>query len=107
MPGPCAARFPSPPPLTTRRGPTIEISRPNDVEARRAPAEWFTGIVAIKALGAQSAPGRAQAAMVSFTPGARTAWHTHPFGQILYIIHGRARVQTEGGKVVESGPARR
>jgi quercetin dioxygenase-like cupin family protein len=42
--------------------------------------------------------------MVSFTPGARTAWHTHPFGQILYVIHGRARVQTEGGKIVDLGP---
>lgn len=45
-----------------------------------------------------------RASLVSFEPGARTAWHTHPFGQILYIVQGRARVQAAGGEVAELAP---
>jgi quercetin dioxygenase-like cupin family protein len=58
----------------------------------------------MQTVAAQSAPGRTRAVLVYFTPGARTAWHTHPHGQILHILHGRARVCSAGGKITELGP---
>ena len=79
----------------------MEITRPNQVDAQKGPEDWFTGDVSIEPIASQPAPGRAQGAIVSFQPGARTAWHTHPFGQILHILEGRARAQTAGGVVIE------
>ncbi len=67
-------------------------SRPS----RRAPKEYFTGTVWQDPIIAAAAPARIVAALVSFEPGARTAWHTHPLGQTLYVVSGTGRVQTRG-----------
>jgi quercetin dioxygenase-like cupin family protein len=63
------------------------------------PAEWFTGPVWMERIATPPVPARAQVTLVHFAPGARTAWHTHPFGQTLYILEGSGRVQAEGGPV--------
>ena len=65
------------------------------------PAEWFTGSVEMTELGAPDEPGRVRVLRVSFAPGARTAWHTHPFGQVLHVVEGTARVQREGDELVD------
>lgn len=62
---------------------------------------YFTGTVWIDPIIAAPAPARIQAARVAFAPGARTAWHTHPLGQTLYVVVGAGRVQTRGGPVRE------
>jgi quercetin dioxygenase-like cupin family protein len=82
----------------------VDITPTPDAQTLTGPAEWFTGAVSIQAVGAAEAPGRTQANLVSFADGARTAWHTHPYGQILHVLHGVARVQSEGGDVVDIGP---
>ena len=61
--------------------------------------EYFTGTVRIDPMFQADAPGRAGGAHVTFEPGARTAWHTHPAGQTLIVTFGRGRVQREGGPV--------
>ena len=63
--------------------------------------EYFTGTVRIDPLFSAEPPGRAGGAHVTFEPGARTAWHTHPAGQTLIVTFGRGRVQREGGPVEE------
>jgi quercetin dioxygenase-like cupin family protein len=63
---------------------------------RRAPKEYFTGTVWQDPIIASEAPARVVANRVSFEPGARTAWHTHPLGQTLYVVSGVGRVQTKG-----------
>ena len=68
------------------------------------PADWFTGTVRIDALFQPQAPARAVGACVTFEPGARTAWHTHPLGQTLLITAGCGWVQREGGSVDEVHP---
>jgi quercetin dioxygenase-like cupin family protein len=68
------------------------------------PAEHFTGTVRIDAPFAGDAPARIGGATVTFEPGARTAWHTHPLGQTLYVISGIGRVQAKGGPVREIRP---
>src|SRR5438105_10327923 len=72
-------------------------SRPS----RRAPKEYFTGTVWQDPIIATQAPARIVANRVSFSPGARTAWHTHPLGQTLYVLAGTGRVQASGGPVRE------
>ncbi len=74
-----------------------------DMEPRRGPEKWFTGAVWMDAAPADSAPG-AGVFRVLFEPGARTNWHTHPEGQILYVVTGEGRAQREGEPVVEIGP---
>jgi quercetin dioxygenase-like cupin family protein len=71
---------------------------------RRAPKESFTGTVWQDPIVAAEAPARVVANRVSFEPGARTAWHTHPLGQTLYVVSGVGRVQTKGGPVREIKP---
>ena len=71
---------------------------------RRAPSEHFTGTVWQDPIIAAEAPARIVAARVSFEPGARTNWHTHPLGQTLYVISGIGRFQTKGGPVQEIRP---
>jgi quercetin dioxygenase-like cupin family protein len=66
---------------------------------RRGPAEWFTGTVWIDPVIEAPAPARIRAARVTFEPGARTAWHTHPLGQTLHVLSGVGRVQSEGGPI--------
>jgi quercetin dioxygenase-like cupin family protein len=63
--------------------------------------DWFTGRVWQDPIVEASAPARVRAARVSFEPGARTAWHTHPLGQILYVISGAGRAQAWGGPIRE------
>jgi len=69
-----------------------------------APAEYFTGATWFGALHAPADPLDLDVLGVRFEPGARTDWHTHPGGQVLYVVSGTARVQTEGGEMVEAGP---
>src|SRR5260221_10494939 len=71
---------------------------------RKAPKEYFTGTVWQDPIIATEAPARIVSTRVSFEPGARTAWHTHPLGQTLYVISGVGRAQTKGGPVCEIRP---
>jgi quercetin dioxygenase-like cupin family protein len=71
---------------------------------RRAPSENFTGTVWQDPIIAAEAPARIVAARVTFEPGARTNWHSHPLGQTLYVISGIGRFQTKGGPVHEIRP---
>jgi quercetin dioxygenase-like cupin family protein len=63
---------------------------------RRGPETWFTGAVWMDSVVEPTPPARAQAVLVTFAPGARTAWHTHPVGQTLYVVSGVGWVQKEG-----------
>lgn len=69
----------------------------NAVETRTGPQEWFTGAVFIDAVAAPAADSRLSASSVHFTPGARTAWHTHPNGQTIFVTEGVGRCQRRGG----------
>ncbi|KWV59624.1 cupin [Bradyrhizobium macuxiense] len=71
---------------------------------RRAPKENFTGTVLQDPINMAPAPARLNASRVSFEPGARTAWHSHPLGQTLYVISGIGRVQAKGGPIREIRP---
>ena len=74
--------------------------RPADASpTRRGPADYFTGTVWQDPVIEASAPARIRVNRVSFEPGARTAWHTHPLGQTLYVLSGVGRAQTLGGPV--------
>jgi quercetin dioxygenase-like cupin family protein len=79
----------------------MKIIRSGTTPSTRGPAEWFTGHVRLDRLIEAEPPGRVAAAHVTFEPGARTAWHTHPAGQTLIVTFGRGRVQREGGPVEE------
>jgi quercetin dioxygenase-like cupin family protein len=70
----------------------------------RGPADWFTGTVRIDPLMNAFDPARVQGASVTFEPGARTAWHTHPLGQTLVVTAGRGRVCRWGGAIQEIRP---
>jgi quercetin dioxygenase-like cupin family protein len=82
----------------------VEIKRSGSQPSSKGPADWFTGSVQIDPLFQTADPARAAAATVTFEPGARTAWHTHPLGQTLIIITGLGRVQRWDGPVEEVGP---
>ena len=82
----------------------MEIKRIGSQPSGRGPAEWFTGTVRIDPLFGATAPARAAGNAVTFEPGARTAWHTHPLGQVLLVMAGCGLVQREGGPVEESHP---
>ena len=82
----------------------MEIKRSGAEASRKGPAEWFTGAVRIDPLFEAPAPGRVAGASVTFEPGARTAWHTHPLGQTLIVTAGRGRAQRWGGPVEEIRP---
>ena len=79
----------------------MDIKACGSVGARRGPAEWFTGTVWQEPIIEAQAPARLRAISVRFDPGARTAWHTHPLGQTLYVVAGCGRAQTWGGPVRE------
>ncbi len=81
----------------------IQITRAKTSETT-GPADYFTGEVKISGNYKGEEPARVSGATVSFTAGARTAWHTHPLGQTLFIISGKGRVQKEGGAVESVGP---
>jgi quercetin dioxygenase-like cupin family protein len=82
----------------------MEIKRIGSQPSVEGPAEWFTGTVRIDPLFDAREPARASGASVTFEPGARTAWHTHPLGQTLIITSGSGRVQREGGPIEEVHP---
>lgn len=79
----------------------MDIHRNGSRPTRRGPADYFTGTVWLDPIVNAPAPARVAAARVSFEPGARTAWHTHPLGQTLYVVSGVGRVQKEGEPVHE------
>lgn len=77
----------------------MEIVRVDTRASERGRADYFTGTVWLDALASMDAPARVRAVRVSFEPGARTAWHTHPLGQVLHILSGVGRVQRAGEPV--------
>ena len=79
----------------------MEIKRGGSQPSRKGPADWFTGSVRIDPLFQAAEPARGQGAAVTFEPGARTAWHTHPLGQTLIVTFGLGWVQREGGPIEE------
>jgi len=84
----------------------VQITR-NSIETAHGPGDWFTGTVYIDAVAVPSEPSRIQAASVHFTPGARTAWHTHPNGQTIYVTEGVGRAQRRGGPIEAIRPGDR
>ncbi|HWE10114.1 MAG TPA: cupin domain-containing protein [Solirubrobacteraceae bacterium] len=84
----------------------MQITR-NSLDTTPGPRDWFTGDVYLDTIAAPSPPSRAGAASVHFTPGARTAWHTHPYGQTIYVTEGIGRCQREGGPAEEIRPGDR
>src|SRR5205814_4347386 len=89
---------------TQRKEFSMEIKLSGSQPSSKGPADWFTGSVRIDPLFQANNPARAAGASVTFEPGARTAWHTHPLGQTLIITAGCGRVQREGGPVEEVHP---
>ena len=83
----------------------MKITRGVAQPSAKGPAEWFTGTVRIDAPFQGEPPARVGGAIVTFEPGARTAWHTHPLGQTLFVTFGRGRAQREGGPVERYAPA--
>ena len=79
----------------------MELRKNGSAATRPGPAAYFTGAVLLDPINEAPAPARVAAARVTFAPGARTAWHTHPLGQTLYVISGCGRVQSEGEPVRE------
>jgi quercetin dioxygenase-like cupin family protein len=82
----------------------MDIKRNGSQPSGKGPADWFTGTVRIDPLFTAPDPARARGARVTFEPGARTAWHTHPLGQTLIVTAGVGRVAREGGPVEEIRP---
>jgi quercetin dioxygenase-like cupin family protein len=76
----------------------MQITR-NGIETRPAPSEWFTGAVYLDAVAAPSDGSRLSATCVHFTPGAHTAWHTHPNGQTIWVTEGVGLCQRRGGPI--------
>ncbi|MER9592240.1 cupin domain-containing protein [Mesorhizobium australicum] len=82
----------------------MDILRAGTRPSGKGPTDWFTGTVRIDPLFNPFDAARVQGAQVTFEPGARTAWHTHPLGQTLIVVSGLGRVQREGGPVKEIRP---
>ncbi|QNA85273.1 cupin domain-containing protein [Sphingomonas sp. So64.6b] len=82
----------------------MEIKRSGSQPSAMGPADYFTGTVRIDAPFQRPDPARVGGATVTFEPGARTAWHTHPLGQTLIVTAGLGRVQREGGPIEEIRP---
>jgi len=76
----------------------MQITR-NGLETAPGPSEWFTGAVYLDTVAAPSNGSRVSASSVHFTPGARTAWHTHPHGQTIYVLEGVGFAQRRGGPI--------
>jgi quercetin dioxygenase-like cupin family protein len=84
----------------------MEIKRSGSRASGKGPAEYFTGAVRIDPLFEAPEPARARGASVTFEPGARTAWHTHPLGQTLIVTSGAGWGYSGGeGRLRKSGPA--
>lgn len=84
----------------------MQITR-NTLATVKGPADWFTGDVYLDTIAEPTSESRYAAASVHFAPGARTAWHTHPFGQTILVTEGVGRCQCEGGPVQEIRPGDR
>lgn len=82
----------------------MDIRRSGSQVSKKQPADYFTGTVRLDPLMEAPEPARVRAASVTFEPGARTNWHTHPLGQTLIVTAGFGRAQTEGGPVRELRP---
>ena len=82
----------------------MDIKRSGSEPSAAGPADYFTGTVRIDARFAGTGEARVGGATVTFEPGARTAWHTHPLGQTLLVLSGLGRAQREGGPVEEIRP---
>ena len=82
----------------------MEVTRIGSQPSSKGPTDWFTGTVRIDPLFSAEPPARVAGASVTFEPGARTAWHTHPAGQTLIVVSGMGWVQREGGPVEEVHP---
>ena len=82
----------------------MEVTGAAERPSARGPAEWFTGEVWMDEIASMPGPGPVRALRVHFAPGARTAWHVHPLGQILHITEGVGRVQGETGPVRQVRP---
>ena len=82
----------------------MELKRIESQPTSKGPAEWFTGSVRIQPLFEAPEPARVRGASVTFEPGARTAWHTHPLGQTLIVTSGLGLAQHEGGPIEEIRP---
>ncbi len=102
--GAAAAATPTLAVPTKPRNGTMEIKRSGSQPSRKGPAEYFTGSVRIDSPFQGSDPARVGGAFVTFEPGARTAWHTHPLGQTLIVTSGCGWVQREGGPEEEIRP---
>ena len=82
----------------------MDIKRAGSQASTRGPVDWFTGTVRIDPVSTAPAPARVACASVTFEPGARTAWHTHPLGQTLVVTSGCGRAQRWGGPIEEIRP---
>jgi quercetin dioxygenase-like cupin family protein len=82
----------------------VEIKRSGSQPSGKGPADYFTGVVRIDPLNNPPEPARVSMALVTFEPGARTAWHTHPPGQTLIVTSGCGWIQRDGGPVEEIRP---
>ncbi|MFC7342073.1 cupin domain-containing protein [Saccharopolyspora griseoalba] len=85
----------------------MQITRSSNMNTQKGPADWFTGDVYIDAVAAPAGSSTFGAAAVHFTPGARTAWHTHPHGQTIFVTEGVGLCQREGGPVETLRPGDR
>ena len=79
----------------------MEVKRSGSQPSTKGPADYFTGTVRVDMLFEAAAPGRVVGASVTFEPGARTAWHTHPLGQVLIVTSGCGWAQRWGGQIEE------
>jgi quercetin dioxygenase-like cupin family protein len=91
-------------PMNRTKGTKMDIKRNGTQPSGKGPAEWFTGNVRIDPLHQASAPARVSISNVTFEPGARTAWHSHPLGQTLIVTAGSGRVQSWGKPVEKIQP---
>lgn len=82
----------------------MDIKRSGSQPSQKGAADWFTGTVRIDSLFSAPEPARTSGSAVTFEPGARTAWHTHPLGQTLIVLFGAGRVQREGGPIQDIQP---
>jgi quercetin dioxygenase-like cupin family protein len=89
---------------TSQGQPDLRIARAGSQPSARGPADYFTGLVRVDMLFPATAPSRMSGGSVTFEPGARTAWHTHPVGQVLVVTAGVGWLQREGGSVEEMRP---
>ena len=76
----------------------MQVTR-NSIDTNPGPSDWFTGAVFIDSVAAPSESSRVNVSSVRFTPGARTAWHTHPHGQTIYVTEGIGLAQRRGGPI--------